>query len=43
MEEETLAAIKVDNNSNALIKVIPLKQSNDIDEEGEEDSPTFLI
>ena len=42
MEEETLATIKVDNNSNTLIKVIPLKQSNDINKEGKEDSPTFL-
>ena len=35
--EETLAAIKVNNNSDALSEVIPLKDSNNPKEEDEED------
>jgi len=36
--EDTLAAIKVNDNSNTLIDVIPLKDSNDLNKEGDKDS-----
>jgi len=36
--EDTLAAIKVNDNSDALINVIPLKNGDDLNEEGDEDS-----
>ena len=36
--EDTLAAIKVDDNSDALINVIPLKDGDDLNKKGDEDS-----
>ena len=36
--EDTLAAIKVDNNSNASIDAIPLKDGNNFNEEGDKES-----
>lgn len=36
--EDTLAAVKVDDNSDALIDVIPLKDSNNLINEGDKDS-----
>ena len=36
--EDTLAAIKVDDNSDALIDVIPLKDGDNLNKEGDKDS-----
>ena len=36
--EDTLAAVKVDDNSDALIDVIPLKDSNNLNNEADRDS-----
>ena len=36
--ENTLAAVKVDDNSDALIDVIPLKDSKNLNNEGDKDS-----
>ena len=36
--EDILAAIEVDDNSNASIDVIPLEDGDDLNEEGNEDS-----
>ena len=36
--EDTLVAVEVCNNSDALIDVIPLEDSDDLNKEGDEDS-----